>query len=114
MHQGANPLASDNSERSVPEIKSDALSWVIQGIITGIAFIGVGSILKLSEERKVQGLTTEAGVWMTAAVVVAAGLGSLGVALLSTLFTLIILSFASRVEHRVDEKWAEQIEDKNN
>ena len=45
---------------------------------------------------------------------VAVGLGSLGVALLSTLFTLIILSFASRVEHQVDERRAEQVEDKNN
>ena len=95
-------------------MSSDALSRVIQGIITGIGFIGAGSILKLSQEREVQGLTTAAGVWMTAAVGVAVGLGSLGVALLSTLFTLIILSFASRVEHQVDERRAEQIEDKNN
>jgi putative Mg2+ transporter-C (MgtC) family protein len=95
-------------------MSSDALSRVIQGIVTGIGFIGAGSILKLSEEREVQGLTTAAGVWMTAAVGVAVGLGSLGVALLSTLFTLIILSFASRVEHQVDEQRAEQIEDKNN
>jgi uncharacterized membrane protein YhiD involved in acid resistance len=51
---------------------------------------------------------------MTAAVGVAVGLGSLGVALLSTLFTLIILSFASRVEHQANERRAEQIEDKNN
>lgn len=95
-------------------MSTDALSRVIQGIVTGIGFIGAGSILKLSEEREVQGLTTAAGVWMTAAVGVAVGLGSLGVALLSTLFTLIILSFASRVEHQVDEMRAEQIEDKNN
>jgi putative Mg2+ transporter-C (MgtC) family protein len=95
-------------------MSSDALSRVIQGIVTGIGFIGAGSILKLSEEREVQGLTTAAGVWMTAAVGVAVGLGSLGVALLSTLFTLIILSFAGRVEHQVDERRAQQVEDKNN
>jgi len=95
-------------------MSSDALSRVIQGIITGIGFIGAGSILKLSAEREVQGLTTAAGIWMTAAVGVAVGLGSLGVALLSTVFTLIILSFAGRVEHQVDERRAEQIEDKNN
>ena len=76
----------------------DGQSRVIQGIVTGIGFIGAGSILKLDRERDIQGLTTAAGVWMTAAVGVAVGLGSLGVALLSTLFTLAILSFAKRFE----------------
>jgi putative Mg2+ transporter-C (MgtC) family protein len=89
-------------------------SRVIQGIVTGIGFIGAGSILKLNEERDIQGLTTAAGVWMTAAVGVAVGLGSLGVALLSTLFTLIILSLASRFEQRPDEGRASKVEDKNN
>jgi putative Mg2+ transporter-C (MgtC) family protein len=79
----------------------DGLSRVIQGIITGIGFIGAGSILKLDRERDIQGLTTAAGVWMTAAVGVAVGLGSLGVALLSTVFTLVILSFAKRFEPSV-------------
>ena len=80
---------------------NDALSRVIQGVVTGIGFIGAGSILKLEGERHVQGLTTAAGVWMTAAVGVAVGLGSLGVAILSTVFTLIILSLAKRFEPRL-------------
>jgi putative Mg2+ transporter-C (MgtC) family protein len=81
---------------------SDELSRVIQGIVTGIGFIGAGSILKLSEERDVQGLTTAAGVWMAAAVGVAVGLGSLGVAVLSTVFTVAILSFAKYLQFRDD------------
>jgi putative Mg2+ transporter-C (MgtC) family protein len=81
----------------------DGLSRVIQGIVTGIGFIGAGSILKLNEERDIQGLTTAAGVWMTAAIGVAVGLGSLGVAMLSTLFTLIILGLAGPVE-KIAEK----------
>ena len=92
----------------------DGLSRVIQGIVTGIGFIGAGSILKLSEERDIRGLTTAAGVWMTAAVGVAVGLGSLGVALLSTLFTLIILSLATRLERQVDERRAAETEVRNN
>jgi putative Mg2+ transporter-C (MgtC) family protein len=89
---------------------SDGLSRVIQGIVTGIGFIGAGSILKLSEERDVRGLTTAAGVWMTAAVGVAVGLGSLGVALLSTLFTLVILSLATRFERHEGERRAAEAE----
>lgn len=82
----------------------DGLSRVIQGIVTGIGFIGAGSILKLSEERDIQGLTTAAGIWMTAAIGVAVGLGSLGVAVLSTVFTLIILTLAGLYEFRAGEK----------
>ena len=52
----------------------DGLSRVIQGIVTGIGFIGAGSILKINEERDIQGLTTAAGLWMTAAIGVAVGL----------------------------------------
>ena len=91
---------------SVQGMSSDGLSRVIQGIVTGIGFIGAGSILKLDRERDVQGLTTAAGVWMTAATGVAVGLGSLGVAMLSTVFTLLILSFAKRYEPRIHEKRA--------
>lgn len=95
-------------------MSSDGLSRVIQGVVTGIGFIGAGSILKLSDQRDVQGLTTAAGVWMTAAVGVAVGLGSLGVALLSTLFTITILSFAKRIERQVDEQRAADVEARNN
>ncbi len=92
-------------------MSSDGLSRVIQGIVTGIGFIGAGSILKLDRERDIQGLTTAAGVWMTAAVGVAVGLGSLGVALLSTVFTLVILSFTKRFEPRAGSARAARGED---
>jgi putative Mg2+ transporter-C (MgtC) family protein len=78
----------------------DGLSRVIQGVVTGIGFIGAGSILKISEERNIQGLTTAAGIWMTAAIGVAVGLGSLGVALLSTFLTFIILAIVGSLESR--------------
>jgi putative Mg2+ transporter-C (MgtC) family protein len=52
-------------------MSSDGLSRVIQGIVTGIGFLGAGTILKLNEERDIQGLTTAAGVWMTSAIGVA-------------------------------------------
>ena len=68
------------------------LSRVIQGIVTGIGFIGAGTILKLTEEREIQGLTTAAGLWMTAAIGVAVGLGALGIAVIATVLTVIVLS----------------------
>lgn len=95
-------------------MSSDGLSRVIQGIVTGIGFLGAGSILKLSEERDIQGLTTAAGVWMTAAIGVAVGLGSLGVAVLSTVFTLIILTLAGVYEFRAEENRTANIKGKDN
>jgi putative Mg2+ transporter-C (MgtC) family protein len=91
----------------------DGVSRVIQGIATGIGFIGAGAILKLTEERDIQGLTTAAGIWMTAALGVAVGLGSLGVALLSTVLTLLILVAVGSLEYRIGKGRAAKAEDSN-
>ena len=70
----------------------DGLSRVIQGIVTGIGFVGAGTILKLTDQREIQGLTTATGLWMTAAIGVAVGLGALGIAVIATVLTVIVLS----------------------
>ena len=85
-------------------MSSDGLSRVIQGIVTGIGFLGAGSILKLNEERDIQGLTTAAGIWMTSAIGVTVGLGTLGLALIATVLTVVILSFIGRANHKAEEK----------
>jgi putative Mg2+ transporter-C (MgtC) family protein len=74
---------------------------VVQGVAAGIGFIGAGAILKRDEEGDVHGLTTAAGIWLTAAVGVAIGLGGIGIALLATLLAWIILSLVARVEGRI-------------
>jgi putative Mg2+ transporter-C (MgtC) family protein len=88
----------------------DGLSRVIQGIATGIGFIGAGSILKLGAEHEIRGLTTAASVWMTAAIGVTVGLGALGLALIATIFALIILSLG-KVERRLENKLASRAQD---
>jgi putative Mg2+ transporter-C (MgtC) family protein len=82
----------------------DAQSRVIQGIVTGLGFIGAGSILKLSQEHQIKGLTTAAGVWMTAAIGVTVGLGALGIGIIATILTLIILAVATKFERFVQGK----------
>lgn len=69
----------------------DAMSRVVQGIVAGIGFLGVGTIIKGSNMDEVKGLTTAAGVWMTAAVGVCVGLGLEATAVLATLLMLFIL-----------------------
>ena len=93
------------------EMNSDGISRVIQGLITGIGFIGAGAILKLEEKREIEGLTTAAGVWMTAAIGVAVGLGRLGLAMVSTLLTWITLSVVGKMEQRLNEKRAAKAKD---
>ena len=80
------------------------LSRVIQGLATGIGFIGAGAILKLREQREIEGLTTAAGIWMTAAVGVAVGLGRIGLAFLSVILTWIVLAVIGRIEQAIELK----------
>ena len=77
---------------------SDELSRIIQGLATGIGFIGGGAILKISAEHDIKGLTTAAGIWMTAAVGVTVGLGYWGVAAMAVVFTLITLVVLAKLE----------------
>ncbi len=67
------------------------MSRVIQGVVAGVGFLGAGAIIKRHSEEQVQGLTTAAGIWMTAAIGVAGGLGREAIALLATLLAIVIL-----------------------
>jgi len=79
------------------------LSRVLQGVITGVGFLGAGAIIKLSHEQEIKGLTTAASVWLTAAIGVAAGMGRESTAILSTLFALFILAVLRQVTARKDK-----------
>jgi putative Mg2+ transporter-C (MgtC) family protein len=77
------------------------LSRVIQGLATGIGFLGGGAILKLSQEREIRGLTSAAVIWMTAAMGVAVGLGRLWIAMFSMVLTWFILTVVEKIERRI-------------
>ncbi|MFM0738476.1 MgtC/SapB family protein [Paraburkholderia xenovorans] len=72
----------------------DNMSRVLQGLVSGIGFLGAGAIIKLNAEREVRGLTTAASLWLSAGVGVAAGLGREATAILSVVIALAILSSA--------------------
>jgi len=79
-------------------MSSDGISRVVQGLVTGIGFLGAGAILKLDEKRDIKGLTTAASIWITAAIGVAVGLGGLGLALLTTLLSMMVLAIIGALE----------------
>ncbi|GAA5233669.1 MgtC/SapB family protein [Verticiella sediminum] len=86
----------------------DDASRVIQGAITGIGFLGAGAILKLTGDGRVHGLTTAAGIWLTASVGIAAGLGREGTAVVATVFALFILAALKRLNISQPEDDARQ------
>lgn len=79
-------------------MSSSDVTRVIQGVAAGIGFIGAGAILKDGNDREIQGLTTAAGIWLTAAVGLATGLGRLGPAAISVVLAWIILHILARLE----------------
>lgn len=79
-------------------MSSADLSRIIQGIVTGIGFIGGGVILKMSEEHKTVGVTTAASIWLTATIGIAAGTGRLSLAVVGTILGFIILMILGPLE----------------
>ncbi|WP_262267858.1 MULTISPECIES: MgtC/SapB family protein [Microvirga] len=76
----------------------DAVSRVVQGIMTGLGFLGAGAILRGRDQMQVQGLTTAATVWIAAGLGVTAGLGAWFITVTGTLVTLFLLTFGKRME----------------
>ena len=82
--QAAESITSDSPE---------ALARIVEGLITGMGFIGGGAILRLRDS--VKGTATAASLWVTGAIGTAVGLGAIDVAVMLaavTVFTLWILS----------------------
>lgn len=71
---------------------TEDLTRVLQGLIAGVGFLGAGAIIQGTKDVETRGLTTAAGLWVTAAIGVSAGMGRESTAVLSTLLALFILS----------------------
>ena len=75
-----------------------AVSRVIQGIITGIGFLGAGVILHRPTGGKVHGLTTAASIWVTAAMGVLCGIAAWSILVVGVSLVLLLLMFGGPVE----------------
>ena len=71
------------------------LSRVMQGVATGVGFIGAGTILKVASARRIEGLTTAASLWLAAAVGLAVGAGLWWLPFVSAVLALVILVSAN-------------------
>ena len=85
-------------------VTSADISRVIQGVATGIGFIGAGTILKLRDREEIIGLTTAANLWLTAAIGVGVGMGHLWLPLIGVVIAWVVLVLLTRVEKRIQAK----------
>jgi putative Mg2+ transporter-C (MgtC) family protein len=80
-------------------LNADAASRVLQGLITGIGFLGAGVIIYDARGKRIQGLTTAASIWVTTLIGAALGMGHLLVGCVAVLFAGVVLVTGSAIEH---------------
>jgi putative Mg2+ transporter-C (MgtC) family protein len=96
-------LLTDLSIKIGPHFAAGSTAWdpgrIAAGIVTGVGFIGAGTILQA--RGTVRGLTTAAGLWVAAAIGMAVGAGFYGQAVLATLALLVILAALRPLEKKL-------------
>jgi putative Mg2+ transporter-C (MgtC) family protein len=81
-----------------------AVLRAIQGIVTGIGFIGGGVILRSPQEKTVRGLTTAASIWIVAGLGMACGLGAWEAVAITVTLALAVLVIGDRIESWIQRK----------
>jgi len=82
----------------IASLSSSDLTRVVQGIATGVGFLGAGTILKLSDKMEVKGLTTASSIWLAAAVGTATGLGQYGLAVAGAVVAFAVLGLLRPID----------------
>jgi putative Mg2+ transporter-C (MgtC) family protein len=99
-------LASLHAAGTAPHV--DAMSRVIQGIMTGVGFIGAGVIMRAQTDVKVHGLTTAAAVWITAGLGVLCGMGEWKIIVVLSIIVAAVLLTGGPVERWCDTALAKK------
>jgi putative Mg2+ transporter-C (MgtC) family protein len=86
-------------------VADDRSARVIQGIVTGIGFLGAGVIIQNQVEKRIRGLTTAASIWVTAALGIVCGLGAWSVAVIATLMVMLLFTVGRLVERSAHRRW---------
>jgi putative Mg2+ transporter-C (MgtC) family protein len=79
---------------SADGLSHDAASRAIQGIVTGVGFLGAGAILRGDTEVSVRGMTTAASIWLAAAGGIACGLAHWALVAIASGLGLLVLVLA--------------------
>lgn len=84
-----------------PDALSRVVQGVLQGVLTGIGFIGAGVVLRDKESGTVHGLTTAASVWVTAALGIACALAAWHLVIIGVVLTLVVLAGLGWLESKL-------------
>ena len=80
-------------------------SRAIQGIVTGIGFLGAGVIVKGGSKLHVHGMTTAAAIWVTAALGISCGVGAYLPVAVSLILLLLLIGIGGRIDRIIDARW---------
>jgi putative Mg2+ transporter-C (MgtC) family protein len=95
---------------------SRELQGIVQGVLTGIGFLGGGVILRSPKHRTVHNLTTAATVWVTAAIGIACAVASWPVLAIGLGFAALLLALGDRIDKWIARQYgpvAEPEQDKD-
>jgi putative Mg2+ transporter-C (MgtC) family protein len=98
-------LGSALAVLSIGEGSSADASRVIQGVVTGIGFLGAGVIIRNHEGEHVHGLTTAACAWLTGCIGAACGVAQWRIVLLSVPLVFFVLVFGGPFEKAMHRRW---------
>ena len=87
---------------------ASAVSRVIQGVITGVGFLGAGVIVHARGDSKVHGLTTAASIWITAALGIVCGLGSWPIAGVALSIVMVLFFVGRPLERMMHRRWLDK------
>lgn len=85
-----------------------AASRVIQGLITGIGFLGSGVITQDSGSERIRGLTTAASIWITAILGILCGMGSWQVACIALAIVFLLFVLGKPLERALHKRWLDK------
>lgn len=101
-------MASTDFTFAQNSIDTSAVSRAIQGVITGVGFLGAGVIIHDRNTDRVRGLTTAASIWVTAAMGIVCGLGLWQIASVALVIVLLLFFIGRPLEKAIHKRWLEK------
>jgi putative Mg2+ transporter-C (MgtC) family protein len=89
----------------------NAISRIIQGVLTGVGFLGAGVIVSRRHGEHIHGLTTAACTWLTACVGVVCGVAEWRVIFVGVPLVFVVLLLGGRIEKEIDRRWGKPSDD---
>ncbi len=96
---------------SMSPLAVDAVARVMQGLLTGIGFLGAGVIIHHERHKRVQGLTTAASLWVSAVLGMGCGTGHLVLVTIGVSTVLLVLVFGGPLEKRLERRFLRPTDD---